>query len=173
MKEAKEFGKRLRELRIRSGMTQRELAGRVNVDFTYLSKIENGALAPPSEKVIIQLAEVLNVDRDELIALAGRIPSDIVRMLKDRETLEFLRSDHGQKKVKAASKRQGIDVARYLQNVPSISVPLQLKRLSRVVVPLLLVVAVLGSLWFAAPTQALNMEITEPEDGTLGSQHTF
>ncbi len=165
------FGKRLRELRIRAGMTQRELASRVNVDFTYLSKIENGALAPPSEKVLLKLAVALNIDKDEIITLAGRIPSDIVQMLKNRETLEFLRSDHGKKRVKVAGKK-GIDVARYL-HVPDIGLSLPLKRLSRIALPLILVMAVLGSLWFASPTQALDMAISEPADGTLGSEHTF
>ena len=93
MEEAQKFGARLRELRIQAGLTQRELAKRVNVDFTYLSKIENGVLPPPSEKVILQLDEVLDADKDELITLAGRIPSDIAQMLRNQETLQFLRSD--------------------------------------------------------------------------------
>jgi len=36
------FGERLRELRKEQKISQRELATRVGVDFTYLSKIENG-----------------------------------------------------------------------------------------------------------------------------------
>ena len=87
--EAREFGARLRELRTQAGMSQRELANNVNVDFTYLSKIENGVLPPPSEKVILRLAEVLNADKDDFITLAGRIPSDIAEMLRNRQTLEF------------------------------------------------------------------------------------
>ena len=49
MEESKRFGVKLRELRTKAGMTQRELAGRVTIDFTYLSKIENGVMPPPSE----------------------------------------------------------------------------------------------------------------------------
>ncbi len=104
--EAQGFGARLRELRIKARLTQRELAGKVKVDFTYLSKIENGVLAPPSEKVILRLAEVLNADKDELITLAGRIPADIAQMLKNRETLQFLRSDHVQKRSGLQVKRE-------------------------------------------------------------------
>ncbi|MEA2085431.1 MAG: helix-turn-helix transcriptional regulator, partial [Chloroflexota bacterium] len=79
--EAEEFGKRLRELRKQVGMTQRGLADKVGVDFSYLSKIENGVLPPPSEKVISKLAETLNASRDELLSLAGRIPSEIGELL--------------------------------------------------------------------------------------------
>ena len=94
--EAKSFGARLRQLRIQAGMTQRELADRVNIDFTYLSKIKSQAVPPPSEKVILQLAEALDADKDELIILAGRVPSDIAQILKNGKTLQRLRSAHPQ-----------------------------------------------------------------------------
>ncbi|MFC1870224.1 tetratricopeptide repeat protein, partial [Chloroflexota bacterium] len=77
------------------------------VDFTYLSKIESGVVPPPSEKVIFKLAETLNTDRDDLIITAGKIPSDIAEMLKNRETLQFLRSDHSRKKVTSTTKKEG------------------------------------------------------------------
>lgn len=69
-------------------MTQRGLVERVKIDFSYLSKIESGVVPPPSEKVISQLAEALNANKDELIILAGKVPSDIVETLKNRETLQ-------------------------------------------------------------------------------------
>jgi transcriptional regulator with XRE-family HTH domain len=73
MEEAKKFGERLRKLRYQAGMTLTEVAGKCNIDFTYLSKIENGVLPPPSEKVILQLAEILDTDKDELLTLAGKV----------------------------------------------------------------------------------------------------
>jgi transcriptional regulator with XRE-family HTH domain len=86
------FGERLRELRKSTGMSQREVADKVGIDFTYLSKIESGTMLPPSEKVIRKLADALGGDKDELITLAGKVPSDVVNMLKNKEVLEFLRS---------------------------------------------------------------------------------
>ncbi len=86
------FGERVRELRKRSGMNQRQVADMVGIDFTYLSKIESGALLPPSEKVIRKLAGVLGADEDELITLAGKVPSDVVHLLRNNEVLQFLRS---------------------------------------------------------------------------------
>ena len=106
--EEKTFGACLRKLRIKAGFTQRELAAQVNVDFSYLSKIENCALPPPSEKVIRKLAEVLNADKDELITLAGKIPSDIAEILKDRKALAHLRAERAKKEGKAANKKEGV-----------------------------------------------------------------
>ncbi|OGO23512.1 MAG: hypothetical protein A2144_00080 [Chloroflexi bacterium RBG_16_50_9] len=89
MEESKRFGARIRELRIKARLTQRKLADSIGIDFTYISKLENGQLPPPSEKVISRLAEVLAVKRDELIALAGKIPFDIARELQNRARLVF------------------------------------------------------------------------------------
>lgn len=86
------FGIRLRELRKETGMSQREVASKVKIDFTYLSKIESGVMPPPSEKVITKLAKVLCADKDELITLAGKVPSDLSQILKDKEIIQILRS---------------------------------------------------------------------------------
>ena len=86
------FGSRLRELRKASGMSQREVAQKARINFTYLSKIESGAMPPPSRTVIEDLAKILDADKDELITLAGKVPSDIPNILKDEGVLQFLRS---------------------------------------------------------------------------------
>jgi transcriptional regulator with XRE-family HTH domain len=86
------FGLRLRELRKQTGMSQREVADKVGINFTYLSKIESGVLLPPREDKIIRLAKVLNADKDELITLAGKVPSDLAQILQNRGVVQFLRS---------------------------------------------------------------------------------
>jgi HTH-type transcriptional regulator, competence development regulator len=87
-----EFGSRLRELRKQAGMSQRDVAKKAGIDFTYLSKIESGSLAPPREDKIINIAVILNADKDELITLAGKIPSDLSEILKDKSVVKLLRS---------------------------------------------------------------------------------
>lgn len=57
------FGQRLRELRIEKGMTQKELAAKAKIDFTYLSKIETSVMSPPRAKTILALARGLGVDK--------------------------------------------------------------------------------------------------------------
>lgn len=88
------FGEKLRELRKHLGWSQRELAEKVDMDFTYLSKVETGTMPPPSEKKILALAKVLNADSDELLALANKIPSDLVKKV-DLKTIKYLRSIGG------------------------------------------------------------------------------
>ncbi|MFC1908307.1 tetratricopeptide repeat protein [Chloroflexota bacterium] len=149
MEDDKKFGARLKDLRIQAGMTLRSLAKSVNVDFTYLSKIENGVMPPPSEKVLLQIAEVLKTDRDELITLAGKIPSDIAEMLKDKETLQMLRSDRVQRKMKTTNKYGEKIVPKYIESAPK--APVLLRSFYRLAIPTILVLAVAISLWFAAP----------------------
>jgi len=142
--EARKFGVRLKELRTQARLTQRELADRVNVDFSYLSKIENGVIPPPSERVILQLAEALNVDKDELITLAGRIPSDIAQILKNRKALQLLRSERTRKKIGAPSEKSA--------SVPK--PPMPLKNFARVALAVILVIAIGAAFWFVSPTTA-------------------
>jgi transcriptional regulator with XRE-family HTH domain len=71
------FGERLRQLRRAQHMNQRTLAARVGIDFTYLSKLENGRMDPPSAETIVKLARALGADADELLLLAGKVPEDI------------------------------------------------------------------------------------------------
>ena len=75
------FGARLRELRRAKNVSQRDLAARIDVDFTYLSKIENDRMPAPSAKTIAALARELEADADELSVLAGKIPADLVDVL--------------------------------------------------------------------------------------------
>lgn len=73
------FGKRIRDLRLQKRMAQRDLAELVEIDFTYLSKIENNKVPPPSEEVIHKLANRLNVGAEELLSLAAKVDADELR----------------------------------------------------------------------------------------------
>lgn len=73
----KRFGPKIKRLRIQKGMSQKELAKAVNINFGYLSNIERGKVGPPSKKVILKMAEKLSIGEDELLVLARRVPSDV------------------------------------------------------------------------------------------------
>ena len=79
-KDAKqELGNILRKRRLEQNLTQRDLAQKVGLDYTYVSKIEN-AMQTPSVESLIQLAETLglsNAEVNELLALMGRLPDDL------------------------------------------------------------------------------------------------
>jgi HTH-type transcriptional regulator, competence development regulator len=69
------FGFLIKKTRKEKGYSQRVLANLLGLDFTYLSKLENDrADYPPKEEVIRSLAVHLNLDAEELIFLAGRVP---------------------------------------------------------------------------------------------------
>jgi HTH-type transcriptional regulator, competence development regulator len=81
------FGERVRELRQAKNLTLRDLAGKVKVNFTYLSKIENHRLDfgdYPGEGLIRKLAKVLGADEDELLLLAEKVPDEIRRRVVQR-----------------------------------------------------------------------------------------
>jgi len=71
------YGTFLRRRRLEKKLTQREFAERVGVDFTYLSKVENGRLAAPSEATIGQIAKALGDDPDIHLAQARKVPLDL------------------------------------------------------------------------------------------------
>ncbi|MBV8883700.1 MAG: helix-turn-helix transcriptional regulator [Chroococcidiopsidaceae cyanobacterium CP_BM_RX_35] len=78
------FGQLIRQARKDKGYSQRELAKLVNLDFTYLSKLENDrADYPPKEGAIRLLAKHLELNAEELIFLAGRIPERDEDILKE------------------------------------------------------------------------------------------
>ena len=88
------FGQRLKELRQAKGMTQIELAQKTAISFTYVSKLETGAMPPPKQKIILALAKALDVnkaDTDKLFGLAKKIPSDLLSHV-DIGMIEMLRS---------------------------------------------------------------------------------
>jgi HTH-type transcriptional regulator, competence development regulator len=81
------FGERVRVLRTTKGLSQRVLGELIGVSFTYVSKIENEKIDfgdYPSEHLVRKLAKVLEVDEDEMLILAEKIPERIRRRVFER-----------------------------------------------------------------------------------------
>jgi transcriptional regulator with XRE-family HTH domain len=93
MKPAEEttaFGKRLRELRKEKDFTLRSLAEATGVDFSYLSKIENGKAGYlPGADTIRALAAALGVDSLELLRLADKVPPELQNLTADAKARRF------------------------------------------------------------------------------------
>ncbi len=66
------FGAGIRSLRRKRKLTQRQVAEQLPMSPGNLSRLENGEHGPPSDEVILKLADVLDADADELLRLAGR-----------------------------------------------------------------------------------------------------
>ncbi len=82
---SRSFGEFLRLWRKKKGFSQRELGRQADIDFTYVSKVENDVpgFESPSEEALTRLAHALEVDTDEMITRAGKVPSDVRRILVD------------------------------------------------------------------------------------------
>ncbi len=65
----------------------RQVAGRIGVEPSYLSKVERGEVAPPSEATITRLANELGEDADVLLALAGKVSKDLQAVIRKRPRL--------------------------------------------------------------------------------------
>jgi transcriptional regulator with XRE-family HTH domain len=95
---ANTFGQNLRELRRSKGMSQRELAKRVGVDFSYISKVENDRLPPPAADTIVKICEALSVAPDGLLAMTGKMPSQVKQMVgTSSSALQFMRQAQSMK----------------------------------------------------------------------------
>ncbi len=94
---ATEFGPYLREIReakVSRDFSLRRVAGRVGIEPSYLSKIERGDQPPPGEETIRRIALELGEDPDILLALAGKVSSDLLEIIRSRPALmaELLRA---------------------------------------------------------------------------------
>ncbi len=77
------LGALIKNARKKQGFSQRKLAEKIGMDFTYISKLENNrVLYPPSETAIRAIAQTLDLNEEELIFLAGRIPECNFPLLK-------------------------------------------------------------------------------------------
>ena len=76
-----DFGQLVRERRLASGMTSRELARQVAISPSYMLYIERARVPPPSNEVIDRLANILDVPAVRLLALAGRLPPHVLEDL--------------------------------------------------------------------------------------------
>lgn len=92
------FGSYIRKRRERlnaddKSMSLRQVAMRIGVEPAFLSKIERDVAPPPSEGKIVALAEVLGEDPDLLLAMAGKVSSDLQAIIRKRPQLiaELLR----------------------------------------------------------------------------------
>jgi HTH-type transcriptional regulator, competence development regulator len=86
------YGSYLNSLRTARNITQRELAEIVGVDYTYISKVENEVVEPPSYNTTVKIARALGVDEDVLLLRFGRVPEDIQEYLgSNLELIQLLR----------------------------------------------------------------------------------
>lgn len=83
------FGQRFQRLRKSAGLTQEDVANRLNITAQAVSKWEND-ISAPDISVLAELSDILNVSLDELL---GKTPSITVVPVEQRKNIDsmFLR----------------------------------------------------------------------------------
>jgi len=76
-----EFGAFVRKNREMKGLSLREVAQGVEVNPAYLSRVEAGKV-PPSDQLVTRLAALLDCTEEELLLLAGKLPTMIQDFVK-------------------------------------------------------------------------------------------
>lgn len=92
----KECGNRIRQLRIKKGFTQGSIAGMLNIDRSFYSRIEAGKNGCAID-LLVQLSELFEVSLDYLILgkYSGTLIGQIERTLVKKD-IEKLMSDLNQ-----------------------------------------------------------------------------
>lgn len=106
-----EFGKLLKTLRVGKEISQRKLAELVGIDFTYISKIENGTMEPPAEDKIVKIAEVLGEDPDKMLIAAKKVPRDFQKVIAEYKDVPILL-----RKANSLSPKQWEDIRRIIDD---------------------------------------------------------
>lgn len=85
------FGRYLKSIRLQKNFNQNDLSQQADIKNTYLSKIENDKTDPPSEEVLIRLAVALEMNPNELIIRAGKVPAEFQQLiLNEPEVFQYL-----------------------------------------------------------------------------------
>ena len=93
-----EFGQRIRERREEKRKTDpafslRRFALAIEVSAAFLSKVEIGEAPPPKAEKIIKMAELLDLNPDELLSLAGKVDPVLPEIIREQPRMaDFLRT---------------------------------------------------------------------------------
>lgn len=90
------FGVKIKQLRERQEMTQKDLAEKIGIVVTYLSKIENNKVHYYlSEDKLKKIVSIFNLNKDEekkLFELAKKTPPFVKELAMRRPVYQFLRT---------------------------------------------------------------------------------
>jgi transcriptional regulator with XRE-family HTH domain len=107
------FGDRVRTARARKHLTLRDAAEQIGRSASFLSDIEHGRRMP-SEDVLQDLAQLLELDPDDLMASSGRLPTEVAEYLKTTPDAARLFRTLSSRGVDSAGVKQLIDQATLL-----------------------------------------------------------
>ena len=108
-----QFGAFVRREREAKEIGLREMAKKIGVSPTYLSRVERDEFTPPTEDKVRAIAQIIECDIDELLAMSGRMPSDLADIIKRNpvEVSALLRTTSGMTRDQIARLAEGAKVA--------------------------------------------------------------
>jgi transcriptional regulator with XRE-family HTH domain len=109
------FGELLREKRRAAGLSQRELAKRAGLDFSYISKVENGRQRPPAADTVVRLCNILGTPVDEMLAAVGKIPDEVEKKISTSPAAQGFLQEAGLMRLSEEEWRRLADVLRGLR----------------------------------------------------------
>ena len=125
-----EIGDRLRYIRKELGYTQREAAERADMQYQYLSNLENNRIPNPSLDTLQRLADAYGLGVDQLIGRgvlsldANDLPQGLQELLEDPQWAEEITDDWiatllriEYRGVSLRSKRQFLEAYLYLRHL--------------------------------------------------------
>ena len=80
-----ELGKRIQELRKQSGLTQAQLASKIEISHTQLTRYESKNIQPPAD-VLQRMANIFDVSIDYIVS--GNKSDKVEQTLKDAELIK-------------------------------------------------------------------------------------
>lgn len=91
------FGVFMRRRREEKEIGLREMAKKIGVSPTYISKVERDEFPPPAEDKVRLIAKEIDCNVDELLALAGKVSTDLSDIIKRNpvEVAALLRTTRG------------------------------------------------------------------------------
>lgn len=97
IRNGEKFGAFIRREREGKEIGLREMAKMIGVSPTYISKVERDEFPPPAEDKVRAIANIIRCDVDALLALAGRVSSDVASIIKRKpvEMATLLRTANG------------------------------------------------------------------------------
>lgn len=124
----KEFIQKITDALASKKCTLKDVANYAGIDVSYLSRILSGKRNPPhKEEIIRKIAKYLNINEDELIFLAGKVPQKYQQYFSNIENIskliEYLRYKSSQVEHKTETKKVRVKSYKTEQNLTSSTTP--------------------------------------------------
>lgn len=83
-------GQKIAELRMRAGLTQEQLADRLYVTRTMVSKWERD-ICQPDRNTIMKMADIFSVSPDEIISVEDAVINELFKLVSDTDSRDLLK----------------------------------------------------------------------------------